>query len=775
MRHLSRSVITAVLLLSQQRNNEVAAGGAIIAHGDNEDRTMKVKANGREICVDPKYFPNLGTGKNTSTSSSTTVSSSSLRPNENRSSNPNIFEVTGNEVVKVYSQTGCSGEVVSFPVSHEESKCTYCWDSCGEKFSDGSDAHTNIRSIRVPEGVVAVSMSTCVGSFGYSDPGYRGVLEPGCQDLVDEFQYVVHFYFAAETSTPGRYEYLGAPEHSQGHFESQMSTEHWMYGPDGIDNAQGTSWYQYIFELLDPTKKRMAFQVGIGGTWLGPTQAQWNVGDPCRCSPLDWPATGDGETCNRADLTKCTNGCCGTNGCGGLLQTMEGGLGYWLGKLPTPRAKWTIGSSVKCYKYWSNSPLEVANSDDLECDKLGVIMVTNRLLYPPDGIGFVNDGMFGHAWINTPLGKIKNKDQKRSVTLILDTENFKGPVAYMLPDYYHMTSQWEDQNGNRHPQQTFSNTGMNTGGGAFEWSSVPVYGHQGDERKIRIPKMQFSFNEGQKTVLMSAGKSYTSKADLYTPLDNAMKSMETALDESQLLKLDSGYVHPCNGAGVQDFRLSFEGKALEVGARSSRRLESDGMCSVVVEWDRDSPSLNCNATHCKLKTTYSVSEGSVVKEQDGEWSWSGGDLVPYQSVPSELQGTVSQVFPEHNFFLNYDRRTPEKLCGSNPSKAKFFCRQTSTGDWIGWKWYRFSTQPGLQRMNYSTKKKKFLQRRIVRLHKKMEANSPLNHWLKTPASMPDLVTIDPKLIITPPNKRRYGHVPIVTYQGMEKPIPCSLK
>ena len=86
-------------------------------------------------------------------------------------------------------------------------------------------------------------------------------------------------------------------------------------------------------------------------------------------------------------------------------QWREAGSGYWLGKLPTPRVKWTIGSVSKCYKYWSNSPLEVANSNDLECDLMGVIAVSNRLLYPPDGIGFVNDGMLGHAWINTPLGK----------------------------------------------------------------------------------------------------------------------------------------------------------------------------------------------------------------------------------------------------------------------------------------------------------------------------------------------------------------------------------
>ena len=43
----------------------------------------------------------------------------------------------------------------------------------------------------------------------------------------------------------------------------------------------------------------------------------------------------------------------------------------------------------------------------------------------------------------------------------------------------------------------------------------------------------------------------------------------------------------------------------------------------------------------------------------------------------------------------------------------------------------------------------------------MEANSPLNAWLKTPSSSRDLVTVDPKLFIKPPTKFKYGYVPIV--------------
>lgn len=500
---------------------------------------------------------------------------------------------------------------------------------------------------------------------------------------------------------------------------------------------------------------------------LTPTQSKkWQLGDPCHCDPND---QGE-ELCEEEDLIQCTNGCCGTNGCAGGVQTMEGGSGYWLGKLPTPKVKWTIGSVSKCYRYWSNSPLEVANSDDLECDSMGVIAVSNRLLYPPDGIGFVNDGMFGHAWINTPIGKVRRTDWRRRLTLILDTKNFKGPVAYMLPEYYGNQSKWQNNDGKYYPTDTFVNKGMTTGGGAFEWSTVPVYGHQSDSsRDIRIPKMQFSFNEGKKTVLMSAGKSWTSKSDLYTPLNKAMDGKKP-LKEFNFLRLDQGYVHPCEGMNT-DLRLDFEGKTLHIGAQVKHREESDGMCSAVVEWDESSTALNCNATHCKLQDTYKVGTESIVKQNNGKWIYNSGSLEAHNSMPNELDG--NNVFPEHGFWLNYDRRSPQKLCGAKPAVWELHCRQTSTEDWIAWKWYAFKNQPGFQRLNLSNKQRNFLQRRIIRLHKAMEKNAPLNQWLKTPNSMNDLVTIDPKLLITPPEEKyKYGYVPIVVYQGMEKPDPC---
>lgn len=221
----------------------------------DQDRYLKFNRNGKEICLNEKYFPS-------STNSQTGHVTSKIpmfKP-------PTSSFVSGNEVVRAYSGDGCTGKSLSFSIDYEEGRCKYCWDSCGKKFNDGSEAHTFVRSVNIPEGVLALTFKTCSGSYGYDDPGFKGVLEPGCHNVGDDF--IVHFKFAEEKS-PGNYVILGQSfeNYNNGHFDGELGVTHWSYGPDGIENAQGGSWYQYIFELLDPTEPRIRFQVGNGGTW----------------------------------------------------------------------------------------------------------------------------------------------------------------------------------------------------------------------------------------------------------------------------------------------------------------------------------------------------------------------------------------------------------------------------------------------------------------------------------------------------------------------------
>jgi hypothetical protein len=176
----------------------------------------------------------------------------------------------------------------------------------------------------------------------------------------------------------------------------------------------------------------------------------WKEGDPCQCDPSGGWAEGSfggNQICEERDKLKCQNGCCGISGCGGVHQTLEGGTGYWTYKLPTSLPKWSIGPVTGCYSSWTSSPLDVRNEKSLDCDKLGVIVVSNRLLVPPDNIAFSNEGMMGHAWIDTPIGKTRASDNRKALTLIMDTANFKGPIAFILPDYFGNQGKWQDKNG----------------------------------------------------------------------------------------------------------------------------------------------------------------------------------------------------------------------------------------------------------------------------------------------------------------------------------------
>ena len=157
-----------------------------------------------------------------------------------------------NAQVKVYKTVGgCaagSAPDLSFKISHVESNCKYCWDSCSEFWETGTrgDAHGGVRSINIPDGYIALTYNTCSGSFGYADPGFQKVLSSGCHEVNnngDVYQ-LAHFVFAKESDfAPGTYVLAGETAKKPGEFSGQLTTGHWSFGPGGSSNADGTSWY----------------------------------------------------------------------------------------------------------------------------------------------------------------------------------------------------------------------------------------------------------------------------------------------------------------------------------------------------------------------------------------------------------------------------------------------------------------------------------------------------------------------------------------------------
>ena len=115
------------------------------------------------------------------------------------------------------------------------------------------------------------------------------------------------------------------------------------------------------------------------------------------------------------------------------------------------------------------------------------------------------------------------------------------------------------------------------------------------------------------------------------------------------------------------------------------------------------------------------------------------------------------------------------MCGSTPADDLLYCVQSLAGDWVGYRWYKFTEQPGITKLNLDKTKKASLQARIERLHAALNKNKNQNQWLKPPANgVPDLVEVDPAHIVKEfPPGYEVGYVPLAVYQGMNKPKGCT--
>merc|ERR1712070_1203650 len=120
-----------------------------------------------------------------------------------------------------------------------------------------------------------------------------------------------------------------------------------------------------------------------------------------------------------------------------LAQSIEGGPGYWGGQLPTVVPKWRVGDSVGCYSAYTGSPLfTFGDWGGHDCDKMGFAQVSNQILMMPDGYTFDKLGMLGVSYAHTTLGRINETDGRNFWTVLLDSDNFEGPVAYFLPEFW---------------------------------------------------------------------------------------------------------------------------------------------------------------------------------------------------------------------------------------------------------------------------------------------------------------------------------------------------
>jgi hypothetical protein len=272
------------------------------------------------------------------------------------------------------------------------------------------------------------------------------------------------------------------------------------------------------------------------------------------------------------------------------------------------------------------------------------------------------------------------------------------------------------------------------GGGAMEINTVPRFDAKDAQGVVysKLPKLQFPVDDQGRTLLVQ-DVTYYSKAALY----DAFKSWR-----------DGGPT--CSG--------QFDDKGAFQSMLTTRRTRFDQAGKRITSVD-------------KVFNT-KVFEGNV-------WGleWHNSDISPNGVFPQYFKHVGDQrvavsaaevpaetgILPEEFKLASpgMPYTSPTVGAWSNPGPVRGpFSVNLADGSMVTYSWYRFVDQPSLQQYDWSDEKTARLQSLIEKLHQ----NWPIDRDYMAPPSSGSLATLDPALLVTPPNGLEVGYVPIVTRQ-----------
>ena len=427
-----------------------------------------------------------------------------------------------------------------------------------------------------------------------------------------------------------------------------------------------------------------------------------------------------------------------------VFQTVEGGLGYWAGnRFRYGPPKFSMNATPQCYDYEVGSPgwSFFYQTEALPDDRLGIAQLSNRLLIPPDALPFAGDpaGRFlGYTYMALPFtdpvpsanGKAPTGDQ--AWTCFLATANFKGPIAYYIPETWSKIADLF-----RYPY--LHGRGLDArpglmGGGAMEINTVPQLCATARDgtRWSKIPALRFPVDADGRAVLVQ-DVTYYSRRALY-----------------------DAFLAWRHGGPAPSGRFAPEGAFVAKLSTSTPAFDQDGQPIDGVASTFDTQVFDDNTWGLVWKESGHAPRGQFPQyyRQDGHRRVA----VAPESVPAETglhAAQFAQAQPGQPF------TSPSRGAWVEPGAATGpFQVQLCDGSLVTYRWYRFVDQPSFQQYRWSDDKKAALQSFVERLHQAWT----IDREYMPPPTAGELVALDPALLVTPPAGCEAGYVPIVTRQ-----------
>ncbi len=250
--------------------------------------------------------------------------------------------------------------------------------------------------------------------------------------------------------------------------------------PSGSAYTAGMGFYAAVWPLVDQPLAN--FQIGLPSAWITPDNSD-NKDKPL--APLgtqarQWPERG--PTWNS------------------VFQTVEGGLGYWAGNhFRYGPPKFSMNATPQCYDYEVGSPgwSFFYSNEALPDNRLGIAQLSNRLLIPPDALPFQGNPsgeLLGYTWMALPFTDATAGDPPtgdQSWTCFLSSANFKGPIAYYIPETW-------SKIGKLFHYPFIYGRGLDArpgimGGGAMEINTVPRFDAKDAQGTLytKLPRLHF--------------------------------------------------------------------------------------------------------------------------------------------------------------------------------------------------------------------------------------------------------------------------------------------
>lgn len=488
--------------------------------------------------------------------------------------------------------------------------------------------------------------------------------------------------------------------------------------------GEGFGFYSAIWPLIETPLAN--FQIGLPSTWIIPNNADNTSSALCPNGTYardHWPSWGPTWD--------------------GVFQTVEGGPGYWAGnRFHYASPKFKMNSTPSCYDveistpgwpfFWSDSPVP----DSV----LGIAQLSNHILYPPDGMTFdgsPNGDFLGISYMSLPLTSPYTDAfpvGEKNWTCFLNAQNFRGPLAYYVPETWAKISKNYSFDYGRGLDARSSKT--NLSGGTMEINTVPelIATDDSSNTYYKIPKLQFPVDATNRTILSKDVRFYN----------------KTALYNRVLSWKNGGPV----AASLFD----------TLGSRKPT------MSTGAVSYDQDNiPIIGINELAVPV----------VIANNAFGFQWSGSYISSMRSFPQYYKDSAgyrvaidSTMIPASaaslitsEFAVPDPNPTPYEalLVGAwatpGPTRGPFYAYLKDSSK-LTYYWYRFIDQPVFQQFSWSSSKKDSLQNLIIAMHASW--TSAQNYM--PPISSGNLVAFDPGLLINPPAGLELGYVPIVTKQ-----------